>query len=399
MPMFDYTALDDQGRSRTGIIGAGTAREAREQLERRRLVPVRLETATQRRDPSRQGRFGPRELAMFTRQLSTLAAGIPLEEALRTIGAQSERRGVRRVVMATHAQVLEGLRLADAMALQGKAFPPLYRAMVAAGERSGALPGILESLADLLERQQQLRGKLVGALVYPITLAATAVVVVIALMAFVVPKVLEQFDSMGRELPWLTRMVIGLSDAITGWGWLVLLLGSAGVIASVRLMRRESVRLRVDSALLRLPLIGKVIRDLHAARMARTLAVMLSSGLPLLEGLSVTARTVGNLALRSATRSMVVALDGGGSLSAAMKHAGVFPPTLLYMAGSGESSGRLGPMLERGADYLERELDTFSSATLSLLEPAIIVSLGGVVAVVVLSILLPILQFNSLALG
>lgn len=399
MPTFEYIALDDQGRNRTGSVAAASQLEAREQLERQHLVPVRLEASAGRREASLQGRFGMRDLAMFTRQLSTLAAGVPLEEALRTIGAQSERRGVRRVVMATHAQVLEGLRLADAMALQGKAFPPLYCAMVAAGERSGALPGILESLAELLERQQQLRSKLVGALVYPITLALTAVVVVIALMAFVVPKVVEQFDSMGRELPLLTRAMIGISDAMTQWGWLALLLGGAGALIGMQMLRREEYRLRADTLLLRLPLVGRVIRDMHAARMARTLAVMLSSGLPLLEGLSVTARTVGNLALRAATRSMVVALDGGGSLSAAMKHAGVFPPTLLYMAGSGESSGRLGPMLERGADYLERELDTFSSATLSLLEPAIIVTLGGVVAMVVLSILLPILQFNSLALG
>ncbi|PKH71938.1 type II secretion system protein GspF [Stenotrophomonas sp. Betaine-02u-21] len=399
MPTFDYTALDGEGRIRTGTAAASSVREAREQLERQHLVPVRLEPATQPTQSLRQGRFGTRELAMFTRQLSTLAAGVPLEEALRTIGAQSERRGVRRVVLATHAQVVEGLRLADAMALQGKAFPPLYCAMVAAGERSGSLPDILESLAELLERQQQLRARLIGALVYPITLAATAVVVVIALMAFVVPKVVEQFDSMGRELPLLTRAMIAVSDAMTQWGWLALLLLAVAAIVSARLLRQEAYRLRADTVLLRLPVIGRVIRDMHAARMARTLAVMLASGLPLLEGLSVTARTIGNLALRSATRSMVAALDGGGSLSAAMKQANVFPPTLLYMAGSGESSGRLGPMLERGADYLERELDTFSSATLSLLEPAIIVTLGGVVAMVVLSILLPILQFNSLALG
>lgn len=399
MPTFDYTALDGEGRTRTGTAAAGSVREAREQLERQHLVPVRLEPATQPTQSLRQGRFGTRELAMFTRQLSTLAAGVPLEEALRTIGAQSERRGVRRVVLATHAQVVEGLRLADAMALQGKAFPPLYCAMVAAGERSGSLPDILESLAELLERQQQLRARLIGALVYPITLAGTAVVVVIALMAFVVPKVVEQFDSMGRELPLLTRAMIAISDAMTQWGWLALLLLAVAAIVSARLLRQEAYRLRADTVLLRLPVIGRVIRDMHAARMARTLAVMLASGLPLLEGLSVTARTIGNLALRSATRSMVAALDGGGSLSAAMKQANVFPPTLLYMAGSGESSGRLGPMLERGADYLERELDTFSSATLSLLEPAIIVTLGGVVAMVVLSILLPILQFNSLALG
>lgn len=398
MASFEYAALDAQGRTRTGTVAASSAREARAQLELRKLVPVRLDvTRTDARGAG--GRFGARDLALLTRQLSTLAASAPLEEALRTIGSQSERKGVRRVVMATHAQVLEGRRLADAMAQQGKAFPPLYRAMVAAGESSGALPEILERLAELLERQQQMRGRLIGALVYPAALAFTAGAVVIALMAFVVPRVVEQFDSMGRELPWLTRAVIGVSDAINNWGWLAIVLAVLVAVVFPRLMRRDGFRLRFDGLLLRTPLLGRLLRDLHAARMARTLAIMLDSGLPLIEGLAITARTVGNRVLRTATLDMVAAIDEGGSLTTAMRRAGVFPPTLLYMAGSGEGNGRLGPMLERAADYLEREIDTFSSASLSLLEPAIIVAMGGIVAMIVLAILLPILQFNALALA
>ena len=399
MSVFEYSALDGRGRTRTGTVAAASAREARALLEQRQLVPVRLEPARQAAARAAGGRFTARDLALLTRQLATLAASAPLEEALRTIGSQSDRRGVRRVVMATHAQVLEGYRLADAMAQQGNAFPPLYRAMVAAGESSGALPQILERLAELLERQQQLRARLAGALVYPAALAFTAVLVVAALMGFVVPKVVEQFESMGRALPWLTRAVIAVSDAIAQWGWLGLALLAVAGVAFLRLLRREDFRMRFDGLLLRLPLLGRVLRDLHAARMARTLAIMLESGLPLLEGLSITARTVGNRVLRAATATMVTAIDEGSSLSSAMRRAGVFPPTLLYMASSGEGSGRLAPMLGRAADYLEREIDTVSAAALSLLEPAIIVALGGVVALIVLSILLPILQFNSLALG
>ena len=299
------------------------------------------------------------------------------------------------------AQAL-GMRLTGSaadMAQQGQAFPPLYRAMVSAGERSGALPQILERLADLLERQQQVRGKMIGTLVYPAALSVTAVAVVIALMTFVVPRVVEQFDSMGRELPLLTRVVIGVSDFINQWGWLVATLLVIGGIVFARLLKRDDVRLRFDGWLLRLPLLGRVLRDLHAARMSRTLAIMLDSGLPLIEGLAITARTVGNRVLRAAIDTMVTAIDEGGSMSSAMKRAGVFPPTLLYMTGSGENSGRLAPMLDRAADYLEREIDTFSNATLSLLEPGIIIVLGGVVAMIVLSILLPILQFNAMALG
>lgn len=399
MPAFDYSALDLRGRTRAGTVDAATVRDARALLETRRLMPVTVEPAMERSPAARGGRFGARDLALLTRQLSTLAASAPLEEALRTIGSQSDRRGVRGVVMATHAQVLEGRRLADAMARQGKAFPPLYRAMVAAGERSGALPQILERLADLLERQQQVRGKMIGTLVYPAALSVTAVAVVIALMTFVVPRVVEQFDSMGRELPLLTRAVIGVSDFINQQGWIVAALLLAGGIVFARSLKRDGVRLRVDGWLLRLPLLGRMLRDLHAARMSRTLAIMLDSGLPLIDGLAITARTVGNRVLRAATATMVAAIDEGGSLSSAMRQAGVFPPTLLYMAGSGENSGRLAPMLDRAADYLEREIDTVSSATLSLLEPGIIIVLGGVVALIVLSILLPILQFNAMALG
>lgn len=399
MPAFDYSALDLRGRTRAGTVDAATVRDARALLETRRLMPVTVEPAMERSPAARGGRFGARDLALLTRQLSTLAASAPLEEALRTIGSQSDRRGVRRVVLATHAQVLEGRRLADAMARQGKAFPPLYRAMVAAGERSGALPQILERLADLLERQQQVRGKMIGTLVYPAALSVTAVAVVIALMTFVVPRVVEQFDSMGRELPLLTRAVIGVSDFISQQGWIVAALLLAGGIVFARSLKRDGVRLRVDGWLLRLPLLGRMLRDLHAARMSRTLAIMLDSGLPLIDGLAITARTVGNRVLRAATATMVTAIDEGGSLSSAMRQAGVFPPTLLYMAGSGENSGRLAPMLDRAADYLEREIDTVSSATLSLLEPGIIIVLGGVVALIVLSILLPILQFNAMALG
>ncbi|NYZ63909.1 type II secretion system inner membrane protein GspF [Luteimonas deserti] len=399
MPAFDYSALDLHGRTRAGTIAAATQGEARALLETRRLLPVSLEPALRQQAPGLGGRFGTKDLALLTRQLATLVASAPLEEALRTIGSQSDRRGVRRVVMATHAQVLEGRRLADAMAQQGKAFPPLYRAMVAAGESSGALPQILERLAELLERQQQVRAKMIGTLVYPAALSLTAIAVVIALMSFVVPRVVEQFDSMGRALPWLTRTVIAVSDFINQSGWLVL--GALVVAGAVfaHLLKRDAVRLQVDGWLLRLPLLGRMLRDLHAARMSRTLAIMLDSGLPLIEGLAITGRTVGNRVLRAATGAMVAAIDEGGSLSSAMKRAGVFPPTLLYMAGSGENSGRLAPMLDRAADYLEREIDTVSNATLSLLEPAIIIVLGGVVAMIVLSILLPILQFNAMALG
>lgn len=400
MPAFDYVAVDTRGRTRSGTLEAATLRDAVAALRQRALTATRLDPAQPAiRRAGALERFGRRELVLFTRQLATLAASTPLEEALRTIGAQSERRGMRRTVLAVHALLLEGVRLSDAMARQGKAFPPLYRAMVAAGESSGALPGVLERLAGLLEAEQQVRGKLFAMLAYPAALAATALAVVVALMAFVVPKVVEQFDSMGRTLPWLTRAVIAVSDAFVQWGLPLLALAVPLALGARLLWARPHWRLRADTALLRMPLLGRLLRDVHAARMARTLAIMIGGGLPLLEGLRITAPTIRNQALRTATDAMADAIREGGSLSGAMRRAAVFPPTLVYMTTSGENSGRLEPMLERAADYLEREFATFTGVLMSLLEPAIIVVLGVVVALIVLAILLPILQFNSLALA
>ena len=403
MSAFEYQALDAAGRTRSGIVSAQTERAARQELQERRLVPVKLAPAR----PAVESRLGAlgrvdanldaRSLALVTRQLATLVQVAPLEEALRTIALQADRPNVRRVLLATHGALLEGQRLSAAMGRQGKSFPPLYRAMVAAGEASGALPSILERLADLLEQEQQARGKVVTAVVYPAALAVTAFAVIVALMTFVVPKVVDQFDSMGQTLPLLTRIVIGVSTGVRDWGWLAVLLLAGGGFLLARALRRPALRLRFDGALLRLPVLGKLMRDLHAARLARTLSTMISSGLPILEGLLITAPTVRNRVLRQATEEMAAVIREGGSLSTAMRRAGVFPPLLVYMAASGETSGRVDLMLARAAEYLEREFNTFTSVALSLLEPAIIIAMGGIVALIVLSILLPILQINTLA--
>lgn len=405
MADFDYLAIDTRGQERRGHVAAETLDAARATLDARRLYVVRLEPGSA--PPPSRGRplFGlqlarrmsPKQLTLFTRQLATLNRVSPLEESLRTITRQSEQEHVRAIVAQVHAGVVEGRRLADAMAREPKSFPALYRAMVAAGESSGTLPTILERLSALLERQAEIRGKLITALTYPIVLATVALGVVTALMMFVVPQVVEQFDTVGQELPLLTRLVIGLSDFLVNYWWLLLLVAALTGAAVWQALRQPGIRLAFDTRLLRLPLIGRLLRDLHAARMARTLGTMVASRLPLLEGLSLTAGTIHNRRLRLASDEIVENIRGGGSLSAAMRRAGVFPPLLTYLAASGEAAGRLDEMLERAADYLEREFDRFTATALSLLEPAIIVLMGGIVATIVLSILLPILQLNTLA--
>jgi general secretion pathway protein F len=405
MAAFDYVAVDAGGRTVSGALSAADEVAARAVLTRRKLMPLEIAPArtaapaTARAAGRKAGRLDARTLALTTRQLATLVTVAPIEEALRTIALQSDRPSVKRILEGVHAGVMEGRRLSDAMGQQGEAFPPLYRAMVSAGEQSGALAPILERLADGLERDQQVRGKVITALVYPAVLSVVALGVIIALMTFVVPKVVDQFDSMNQTLPLLTRMVIGVSDLMRNWGWLLALILAAAGAAGAVLLRNPEIRLKADAAFLKLPLIGRLTRDLHGAKMARTLATMISAGLPVLEGLTITARTIRNHALRQATESMADAVREGGGLSAAMRRAGVFPPILVHMTASGEGGGRLEPMLERAADYLEREFATFTAVMLSLLEPAIIVVMGGVVALIVLSILLPILQINTLAMG
>jgi general secretion pathway protein F len=405
MADFAYLAIDTRGQERRGHLAAPTLDEARARLDRQRMYVVRLEPGAA---PEARGRplFGlkltrtrlsGKQLTLFTRQLATLARVSPLEESLRTVVRQTEQEHARGVIEAVHAGVVEGRRLADAMAREPRSFPALYRAMVAAGESSGSLPVILDRLSVLLERQAEIRGKLVTALAYPAVLAAVATGVVVALMVFVVPEVVEQFDTVGQQLPLLTRIVIGLSAFLAGWWWAILVATALAGLAFWQALRRPAIRLAFDSGLLRVPLLGRLLRDLHAARMARTLSTMVASRLPLLEGLVLTAGTVHNRRLRLATDGIVEAIRGGGSLSAAMRRAGVFPPLLTYLAASGEAAGRLDELLERAADYLEREFDRFTATALSLLEPAIIVVMGGVVATIVLSILLPILQLNTLA--
>lgn len=402
MAEFDYVAIDPAGKERKGALKAQTLEDARAKLDARKLFIVELsvgavEVARKRTGLSlRNPRLSPKELTLFTRQLATLTQVSPLEESLRTIGRQSEQDHVRLIVGKVHGGVMEGRRLAEALGVEPKSFPPLYRAMISAGESSGSLPAIMERLSDLMERQAQMRSKVLTAIAYPSVLASFAVLVVAALMIFVVPKVVEQFDTVGQELPLLTRMVMGLSAFLAGWWWLLLILAGLAALGFWRAMKNERFHYRFDAMLLGLPVIGKLTRDLHAARMARTLSTMVASRLPLLEGLTLTANTVHNRVLRHASDDIVEAIRGGGSLSAALRRAGVFPPLLVYLAASGESAGRLDTMLERAADYLEREFDAFTSTALAMLEPIIIIMMGAIVAVIILSILLPILQLQSL---
>lgn len=410
MPDWAFEALDAAGQPRRGRLAASSREAARADLMGRKLFPISLEpiavanasVSLPANDGLRPGgRLKPAGLALFTRQLAVLASVTPLEEALRTIRTQAQGDGRPQagadVIARVHAAVLEGRRLSDAMGLEAASFPALYRAMVAAGESAGTLPHVLDALADLLDRQAELKAKLQAALAYPAALSVVATLAVTALMVFVVPRIAEQFADIGQTLPLLTRIVVGLSHVIAGWWWLMALLLAGGAALLARALADPVSRLRIDARLLALPLAGRLIRNWQAARLARTLAMMVASRLPIVDGLRLTVPTIGNHEIRARVGQMADDISEGASLTAAMKRAAILPPLLVAMAAGGESAGRLDTMLVSGAEALEREHDAATRAALALLEPAIILVMGGAVAVIVLAILLPILQLESLA--
>lgn len=400
MAEWRYEALDVAGRPRAGVVRAANQQAARAELLERRLFATRLESAgagDATAPAAARRRLKPAALALFTRQLATLAAVAPLEEALRTIARQDEGKTSRAVLATVHGAVIEGRRLSDAMALETASFPPLYRAMVAAGEGAGTLPAVLERLAALLERQAELNGRLRAALAYPAALLVVAMLAVAALMIFVVPRIAEQFADIGQTLPLLTRIVVGLSHGMARYWWLLLAVAMAAAVLAARAWRDPPTRLAIDTRLLAAPVVGRLLRDHQAARLARTLAMMVASRLPLVDGLMLALPTVTNHAIRGRVAAMADDVREGASLTAAMRRHAVLPPLLVAMVAGGESAGRLDLMLERGAEALEREFDALTRTALALLEPAIILAMGGAVAIIVLSILLPILQLESLA--
>ena len=406
MPAFEYEALDSKGALKTGVVSADSARLARRELRQIRLMPVRIAPVAARADRkfslplfARRNSLKPAALMLLTRQLATMiGAAAPLEESLHTIALQADDKNVRAVLLDVRTSVTEGQRLADAMAQHPEVFSPLYRALIAAGEMSGNLAGVLERLSEHLEKTERLRAKVTTALIYPIVLSAVAMGVIIILMTFVVPKVIAQFDSLGQELPLLTRILVFVSESLSSYGLAMIALLAAASFFFTRALARPAFRRRVDAGLLTLPVIGKLLRGLYAARLARTLGTLVASGSPISEGLTAAKATVSNLVLADAVGAVGISIQEGTSLSQAMRRTGLFPPMVVYMSAIGESTGRLDLMLTKAAEHLEREFETVTTAAIGLLEPLIVVVMGAVVAMIILAILLPILQLNSIAL-
>ncbi|MFC6197420.1 type II secretion system inner membrane protein GspF [Ponticaulis profundi] len=405
MPTFEYVALGSDGKREKGLIAADSARAARRELRVRQLTPVRIGEAKEKKASQFTARFQPSpvsqsDLLLVTRQWAMMIrSGTPVEEALQAAASQAEKPGLRKVLLAVRASVTEGFKLSEALAEHPKVFSGLYRSIVAAGEASGQLGAVLERLAEYLERSRKVRQTITAALIYPCVLAFTAIAVIIGLMTFVVPKVVEQFASMEQDLPTLTRVMINISHALQNYGLFMLIALFAAIWGASFLLKRKPVKRTVDGVLLKLPVIGNMLVQMNSARFARTLSTLLGNGAPVLESLAAARGSLGNLVFQDAVSQIIIRVREGGGMSRAMKAQGVFPPLMVQLAASGEASGQLPDMLLRSAQYLEDEFESATAVVLGLLEPLIILFLGGIVALVVLSIMLPILRLNALVIG
>ena len=405
MGAFDYVAVDATGRERKGVIEGDTARHVRQLLREQGLLPVAVaEVEEQERSgPRRPLRLGLQrglsaaDLALVTRQLATLVkSGLPLEEALLACSQQTDKPRVRSVIVGVRSKVMEGHTLADGLADFPGSFPEIYRATVAASEQSGHLDAVLERLADYTDNRQQLRSRTVSALLYPVLLFVVCAAIVFFLLVSVVPKVVEVFRTSEAELPLLTQMLIGGSDFMREYGlWLAIAVAAAAFLFT-RWLRIESNRRRWHHFLLHLPLIGKVVRGSNTARFARTLSTLTASTVPVLEALRISSEVVTNLPMKAAVEDAAVRVREGAAIGRSLGTSRLFPPMMIHLISSGETSGELDGMLERAAVHQERELDSILQAVVGLLGPLMILVMGGLVLVIVLAMLLPIFELNQL---
>ena len=401
MPAFEYVALDTNGRTRKGVEEGDSSRQVRSRLREQGLMPVSVNEVAEKqsvlRMPMLQPRIKPLDLALATRQMATLArAGMPIEEVLGTVARQSEAPKVKATLSAVRTRVMEGLPLAHAMGEFPSVFPAIYRTTIAAGEQAGRMELVLERLADNVEAQNAMRQKIQLAMLYPAILTMVALLVVVALLTYVVPQVVEVFAGMNQQLPLLTRALIATSDTLRAWGWLMALVIVALVVLARQTLKRPAARNRWDNTLLKLPLIGRLVRGLNTARFARTLNILAASGVPLLEALQMSASVISNTPMRDAVNEAARRVREGAGIGYALERSGYFPPMTLSLIKSGESSGTLDQMLERAAETQERELEGRIAVVMGVFEPLLILAMGAVVLIIVLAILLPIFELNQL---
>ena len=399
MPAFAYQALDQVGKTRRGVLQGDNARAVRANLREQGLNPLEVSEVAQtpqRTTLFRRGLSGM-QLALLTRQLATLLkAGLPVEEALAALAEQNDDTMMRTLVVSLRARVMEGSSLAAGLADQPDSFPEIYRASIAAGEQSGRLDQVLARLADYSEARDALNQKIWAALAYPVLLTLVAIAVVSGLLAYVVPQIVGVFTQMHQTLPLPTRALLALSAFVKAWGWLLLIALALAAVGGRFALRVEALRYRWHELLLRVPLIGSLLRAANTARCTRTLALLTASAVPLLESLQIGAQVVANLPMRAAIRRAAAKVREGGSFSRALGESGYFPPVALRLIASGERAGELERMLDEAANNQQRDLDRWVATLTAILGPAVILAVGAMVLFIVLAILLPIFEMNQM---
>ena len=391
---FRWEAVDARGQKHRGKLFADSARQARQQLRDRQLQPITLTPC--RTDISRN-RLPQRDRVLMIRQLATLiSARLPLAQSLQTLAAQSENTRQRQLLEALHQRVLNGSSLAEAVADYPGIFPPLYRAMIAAGEASGKLDRVLEQLASYSEKNQQLKSKLLQATIYPLLLTLVTLAVVMILLTAVVPEVVLQFRHMQQNLPATTQLLMLLSEMTQRWGLLAFAVILLLLVSFRAALRQSARRKRWHAYFLRLPVIGPVALNLNLARYARTLSILVSSAVPLLESMAIAAAVLSNDFMSERLQQAAVQVREGSTLTQSLTESALLPPMMRHMIASGEQSGELSQMLTRIADIQEQSFTSRMTMALSLFEPLLIVVMAGVVLFIILAILQPLLQLNSL---
>jgi len=404
MAAFAYKAINQSGKNKSGVLEGDNARQVRQQLRELSLIPLEVEqVAEKERRSSDSGfrLFKPRisasDLALLTRQIATLIeSALPIEEALFAVAEQCEKPRQKNMMMAVRSKVVEGHTLADSMAEFPHVFDDLFRAMVAAGEKSGHLDTVLNRLADYTEKSQQTRSQITQALVYPMIMMFFALGIVLLLLTVVVPKIVGQFDNMGQELPIMTQIMIGVSSWLQSYGLFLLVAIVIMVMVMQRLLQQPLMKLRYHQFILRMPLIGKVSKGLNTSRFARTLSILTASAVPLLESMRISGDVLENLHIKNAVADASINVKEGSSLRASLEKTRMFPPMMMHMIASGERSGELQQMLKRAADNQDREFEALVGVSLKVFEPILIVSMAVVVLFIVIAILQPIMALNNM---
>jgi general secretion pathway protein F len=403
MPAFRFEAIDAAGKPQRGVIDADSARAARTQLRSQGLAPMVVEPAGSRARGARTQRLAlgrklsQREQALFTRQLaSLLTAGLPLDEGLAVLTDQAEREYIRELVAAIRGEVLGGQSLAGALQLHPRDFPEIYRALVAAGEHTGKLGLVLGRLADYIEERNALRQKIQLAFTYPAVVTVVAFGIVTFLLSYVVPQVVNVFASTKQQLPILTTIMMAVSAFVRHWWWAML--AGVAVLAwlCVRILRQPGPKLAFHRWLLTAPLLGKLVRGYNTVRFASTLGILTAAGVPILRSLQAAGETLNNQAMRNNIDDAIVRVREGTSLSRALAGTRTFPPVLVHLIRSGEATGDVTTMLDRAAEGEAMELERRTMFLTSLLEPLLILAMGGIVLVIVLAVMMPIIELNNL---